>query len=85
MFGAGLPVCALDFDCVGELVRDGRNGALFSDAASLAESLARLLSGGADANAALKHLRAGVVVEERWDAMWRRAVRPLVEGAFLAA
>lgn len=29
MFGAGLPVCAMDFSCISELVHDGENGMVF--------------------------------------------------------
>ena len=30
MFGAGLPVCAVDYACIDELVRHGHNGFVFS-------------------------------------------------------
>ena len=36
MFGAGLPVLALDFVALGELVRDGQNGRIFTSADELA-------------------------------------------------
>ncbi|KAJ7451178.1 mannosyltransferase [Mycena latifolia] len=39
MFGCALPVCALDFDCLGELVKNGKNGLIFKDAAQLAEQM----------------------------------------------
>jgi len=38
-----LPVCALDFDCLHELVKDGVNGLVFKDAAQLAEQFESLL------------------------------------------
>jgi beta-1,4-mannosyltransferase len=41
MFGCGLPVCALDYDCLHELVKDGVNGLTFTDAATLQQSLYR--------------------------------------------
>eukprot|EP00171_Calliarthron_tuberculosum_P000044 IDg44t1 len=35
MLGCGLPVAALRYNCIRELVRDGQNGVLFSDAQEL--------------------------------------------------
>lgn len=39
MFGCGLPVLALDFPCLGELVKDGKNGRTFKTAEDLADEL----------------------------------------------
>ncbi|XP_055550582.1 chitobiosyldiphosphodolichol beta-mannosyltransferase [Wyeomyia smithii] len=36
MFGAGLPVCAINFQCLEELVRHGENGFVFENASELA-------------------------------------------------
>lgn len=36
MFGARLPVCALSFSCISELVKENENGMLFSTADELA-------------------------------------------------
>jgi len=44
MFGCGLPVCALDFACLPELVKDGINGLVFKNASQLAEHLETLLT-----------------------------------------
>ncbi|KAG2141915.1 glycosyltransferase family 33 protein [Suillus clintonianus] len=44
MFGCGLPVCALDFACLPELVKDGINGLVFINASQLAEHLEALLT-----------------------------------------
>ncbi|KAG2160192.1 glycosyltransferase family 33 protein [Suillus bovinus] len=44
MFGCGLPVCALDFACLPELVKDGVNGLVFKNASQLAEHLETLLA-----------------------------------------
>ncbi|KAL4527756.1 hypothetical protein Ndes2526B_g08371 [Nannochloris sp. 'desiccata'] len=45
MFGAGLPVCALSYNCIHELVAQGRNGLLFSSAEELAMALQEGLEG----------------------------------------
>ncbi|KAI5120229.1 hypothetical protein M0805_000043 [Coniferiporia weirii] len=45
MFGCGLPVCALDFKCLPELVKDGKNGHIFHTADELSVQLTRLLRG----------------------------------------
>ncbi|KAF6766428.1 mannosyltransferase [Ephemerocybe angulata] len=44
MFGCGLPVCALNFKCLDELVKHGKNGVIFHDAGELAEQLEVRLS-----------------------------------------
>ncbi|KAF9651302.1 beta-1,4-mannosyltransferase [Thelephora ganbajun] len=45
MFGCGLPVCALDFACLQELVRPGWNGLIFGSSEELAGHLISLLRG----------------------------------------
>jgi len=45
MFGCELPVCALDFKCLPELVKDNQNGLIFHSAEQLAEQLESLLVG----------------------------------------
>ncbi|EJF58563.1 beta-1,4-mannosyltransferase [Dichomitus squalens LYAD-421 SS1] len=56
MFGCGLPVCALGFDCLDELVKDGVNGLVFHNAEQLAAQIESLLRGfpSAPALAALR-------------------------------
>ncbi|KAG9223304.1 hypothetical protein CCMSSC00406_0000007 [Pleurotus cornucopiae] len=44
MFGCGLPVCALDFPCLHELVKEGINGVTFQTAEQLADRFEELLS-----------------------------------------
>ena len=81
MFGAGLPVCAVGFSCLSELVRDGENGLVFRSAPQLAEQLLSLFSGfprGEPSASRLRSLRAGVTQfqhvqwQDNWDASVRR-------------
>ncbi|XP_011503896.1 PREDICTED: chitobiosyldiphosphodolichol beta-mannosyltransferase [Ceratosolen solmsi marchali] len=39
MFGCGLPVCAYNFKCLNELVKDNKNGFIFSNAEELSTQL----------------------------------------------
>ncbi|KAF8139828.1 glycosyltransferase family 33 protein [Boletus edulis] len=54
MFGCGLPVCALDFACLSELVKDGVNGLVFQNARELAGQLEMLLTSFPNAPALAK-------------------------------
>lgn len=45
MFGAGVPVAAVHFPCLHELVHDGENGMVFRDAGALAEQLQAVFEG----------------------------------------
>lgn len=82
MYGCGLPVCAMGFACLNELVRDGENGRVFRTSEELAEQLVALLAPSPSASAALAQLREGVVAAEagrpRWAQNWSAAAAPLL-------
>ncbi|OSD05625.1 glycosyltransferase family 33 protein [Trametes coccinea BRFM310] len=90
MFGCGLPVCALGFACLDELVKDGVNGLVFHNAEQLAAQLESLLRGfpSAPALAALQasfqqaaHAPAGSPDHWEWGTWaenWNRTMRPLL-------
>ncbi|CAG8578736.1 4822_t:CDS:2 [Dentiscutata erythropus] len=77
MFGCGLPVCAIKFDCIGELVQHNKNGLIFNNE----EELARQLIVNYPANASkIESMRKHVdeFQKERWDTNWNRVVLPLL-------
>jgi beta-1,4-mannosyltransferase len=80
MFGAGLPVCALDYGpCLAELVRDGENGRLFRTAGELAVCLLELAGGGQAAAGGRAALSPGVAAaaRRRWHEEWAEVAAPL--------
>jgi beta-1,4-mannosyltransferase len=88
MFGAGLPVCALGFPCLGELVRHGENGLIFNTGGELTRHLITLFEGflqpgggrgGAKGGNHLARLRRGVLEgqESRWQENWEEVAAPL--------
>lgn len=84
MFGSGLPVCALSYSCIHELVKDGHTGLLFSDAEQLSQHLQALLHGfPTQPSKLLQHIQKSVAQEEqglRWDENWRQVALPLIAG-----
>jgi len=82
LFGAGVPVCALDYGPVlAEQVRDGETGLLFRDAAALSDRLHALLGGFPADTAVLDGLRANVAAHARvrWTEEWLAVARPVFE------
>jgi beta-1,4-mannosyltransferase len=82
MFGAGLPVCALDDGgCLREMVRPDIDTRLFADAGQLADALVELLGAMPAATPALARLRTGALAAAagaRWDDAWRAHAAPLL-------
>ena len=82
MYGCGLPVCALGFACLRELVRDGANGRVFHTSEELAQQLLALLAPTPEAALALSRLTEGVAKTEagrpRWAQNWDTAAAPLL-------
>ena len=82
MFGCQVPVCAINFDCLDELVRDGENGRVFSDADELSRQLLDLLDGypGGDSSKTLEAYRRNIRDMERWKENWDKCAKPLIVG-----
>jgi beta-1,4-mannosyltransferase len=81
LFGAGVPVCALDYGaCLAERVRHGDNGLLFSTARQLADVLFDLFETFPSKQPLLDRLRTGARKSARptWEEGWAREARPLL-------
>ena len=83
MFGSGVPVLAVDFPTLGELVRDGENGLIFRNSDELTTGILRLLfpdnqdTVGSQLEE-LKRLQNGAKAIESWDDSWETIMKPHV-------
>jgi beta-1,4-mannosyltransferase len=81
LFGAGVPVCALDYGaCLAERVRHGDNGLLFSNGSQLADILFDLFETFPSDQRTLDRLRAGARRSSRptWEEGWLREAQPVL-------
>ena len=81
LFGAGVPVCALDYGAsLAERVRHGDNGLLFSTARQLADLLFDLFESYPDEPSLLTRLRTGARRSARptWEEGWTKEARPVL-------
>ncbi|KAF7822483.1 UDP-glycosyltransferase TURAN isoform X1 [Senna tora] len=84
MFGCGLPVCAVSYSCIEELVRVDKSGLLFSSSSELADQLLMLFKGFPDECDALKVLKNGAMEigsSSRWTTEWEEHAKPLITKA----
>ena len=81
LFGAGVPVCALDYGAsLAERVRHAYNGLIFSKPAQLADILFDLFENYPADQAQLDRLRAGARKSARptWEEGWAREARSVL-------
>ncbi|CAI2173741.1 5808_t:CDS:2 [Funneliformis geosporum] len=80
MFGCGLPVCAVDFKCLGELVQHDKNGLIFKSETQLAEQLIDLFTNYPANASKIEQMRNHISIfqQERWDTNWNKKVLPLI-------
>jgi beta-1,4-mannosyltransferase len=85
--GCQVPVCALDFACLSELVQDKHNGRTFKTASELADQLWSLLSPLADTANAANHSYGDLAVysrnlqgHTRWQENWTANALPMLLG-----
>jgi len=84
LFGAGVPVCALDYGaCLAERVRHGDNGLLFSTARQLADVLFDLFETFPTSSSTLERLRSGArrAARPTWEEGWATEAKPLLLGS----
>jgi beta-1,4-mannosyltransferase len=75
MFGCGLPVCAIRFKCLAELVKHKENGLVFESAEELAKQLEFIFSKGTKD---LATMRKNLCKFKRWEESWQEIVKPIV-------
>ncbi|XP_040829315.1 chitobiosyldiphosphodolichol beta-mannosyltransferase isoform X1 [Ochotona curzoniae] len=80
MFGCCLPVCAVTFKCLHELVKHEENGLVFKDSDELAAQFQMLFSEFPDPVGKLNLFRKNLRESQqlRWDESWERTVLPLL-------
>ncbi|XP_075998947.1 chitobiosyldiphosphodolichol beta-mannosyltransferase [Genypterus blacodes] len=80
MFGCCLPVCAINFNCLHELVKHEENGLIFRDAQELAQQLKLLLWEFPRADGSLGLFRRNLQASrgQGWDDNWNQNVLPLI-------
>ncbi|XP_069839759.1 chitobiosyldiphosphodolichol beta-mannosyltransferase isoform X2 [Dendropsophus ebraccatus] len=79
MFGCCLPVCAVNFKCLHELVRHNENGLIFEDSKELAAQLKMLFKDFTSNSGKLKLFRRNIHKSKqiRWDESWDQTVLPI--------
>ncbi|KAJ7992019.1 hypothetical protein DPEC_G00274240 [Dallia pectoralis] len=80
MFGCCLPVCAIQFNCLHELVKHEENGLIFKDSQELAGQLKSLLQDFPHRQGQLAQFRRNLRTSggQRWDQNWDQKVLPLL-------
>jgi len=73
LFGCGVPVCAVRFDAVDEVVKDDVNGIIFDTSDDLYQALIQLLSNDDE----LERLRTGVrdLAWRSWADEWDKTAK----------
>ncbi|XP_067947725.1 chitobiosyldiphosphodolichol beta-mannosyltransferase-like [Watersipora subatra] len=78
MFGSGLPVCAVGFKCLSELVKHEENGLIFNSPQELASQMMELLEGFPSKQEQLSKYRSNLksFQDLTWDQHWDEVVLP---------
>ncbi|XP_063445577.1 chitobiosyldiphosphodolichol beta-mannosyltransferase-like [Mytilus trossulus] len=79
MFGCGVPVCAIDYNCISELVQHNHNGLVFSNSKHLLQQIKILLDDFHTGQKRLTEMREKLEIFQaiRWHESWKKTVLPL--------
>nr|XP_039249973.1 chitobiosyldiphosphodolichol beta-mannosyltransferase-like [Styela clava] len=79
MFGCGVPVAAIAFNCLEELVKDNINGVIFNNENTLHDQLCELLDGFPRNQQTLTNMRNNLKMfrQSTWSKNWDEIVLPL--------
>jgi beta-1,4-mannosyltransferase len=81
MFGCQVPVCAIGFDCLSELVKDGINGRIFYDEDELSIQLYEMLDGYPNkTDNQLMNYKKNIRGMVRWRENWDECAHSLIVG-----
>lgn len=88
LFGCQVPVCAVNFACLSELVQDGVNGRVFETSSQLAKQLWDLLQpltscpfSSCHSYGALEEYSSALREQKRWDDNWTENAWPVIVSA----
>jgi len=82
MFGCCLPVCAVSFPCINELVKHDSNGLTFTDSSELADQIIELLSSVRNEDGKLARMRKDLqngFSKDRWHENWKKIMLPFLK------
>ena len=82
MFGCCLPVCAVNFPCLSELVKHDLNGLTFTDSSELAKQIIELLSSFKNEDGKLAEMRKNLqngFSKNRWHDNWKKIMLPFLK------
>ena len=84
MYGCNLPVCAVKYNCISELVEHEQTGLLFQNAEQLLKHLMRIaVTEYGNTNNVLDRMRSNLrkINDHRWDQEWDEKAWPIIKTA----
>jgi beta-1,4-mannosyltransferase len=74
MFGCQVPVCAIRYSCITEVMRHGWNGMVFDSSDELANQMFDLL----DSSLILESMRNNISAMTRWEEEWNTVAKGMI-------